>query len=518
MDLTCSFENRSIGRQATPAAVRWLLPDLAGILSILTVFLCLFFFDGTQKLFRDSDTGWHIRTGDAILAGGGLPRTDPYSLLRNGQPWLAWEWGSDLLMGAVHRADGMSGVALLYAVAIGLCTWIWLQIHWAASGNFLIAGAMTTLLLSTANLHWLARPHVFGWLFVLCALWYAESLSERPRLLLAALFSAAWANMHASFFLGPAIALVYCVSHLMRPLIWRLNDEMEWRKARTFAALAAASLIGSFANPYGWNLHWHVISYLRDTELISHIGEFQGFNFHAEGSTQILLCLGIAALGGVLALGQRNLAHFFLAIIFLALALRSARALPLAALLLLPLANGAITLALSEVEGLQYSLQGALTSFLRYSNNLRTIDAGMRGYAMVPIAMLIAFAALHAAGIQARTGFPPDEFPVEAASQIDKLPTSARILAPDKFGGYLIYRFNGSRRVFFDGRSDFYGGTYMNDYIQLIEVRPGWQQLLDRAQFTHALLPNRYSLIPALRQIGWKQIYADGTATLLEKR
>ena len=26
----------------------------------------------------------------------------------------------------------------------------------------------------------------------------------------------------------------------------------------------------------------------------------------------------------------------------------------------------------------------------------------------------------------------------------------------DKFGGYLIYRFEGRRKVFFDGRSDFY--------------------------------------------------------------
>ena len=57
-----------------------------------------------------------------------------------------------------------------------------------------------------------------------------------------------------------------------------------------------------------------------------------------------------------------------------------------------------------------------------------------------------------------RVGFPRDQFPVEAARH---LPPQARLLAPDKFGGYLIYASNGQRKVFFDGRSDFYGVEFM---------------------------------------------------------
>jgi hypothetical protein len=252
--------------------------------------------------------------------------------------------------------------------------------------------------------------------------------------------------------------------------------------------------------------------------MIDRIGEFQSFNFHLEGSAQILLCVGIAALGGVLALGQRNLAHFLLSVAFLALALRSARGLPLVALVLLPLANGAITRALAATEGLQPAVQGALTNFLRYSNNLRSIDSGLGGFTAVPVAILLAFAALHVPAVQARTGFPPEEFPVDASAIVATLPKDIRLLAPDKFGGYLIYRFNGERLVYFDGRSDFYGSGYMKEYLRLVELRPGWQEQLQQARFTHALLPNRYALVPALQQLGWKQIYSDGTATLLEKR
>src|SRR5438270_2418716 len=127
MELTCSIENQGIMQRRTEVAsswLSWLLPDAAVSFALLTVFLCLFLFDGTQKLFRDSDSGWHIRTGEAILSGAGLPRSDSYSLLRNGQPWFAWEWGADVLMGAAHRLDGLSGVALLYGIAIAACTWL----------------------------------------------------------------------------------------------------------------------------------------------------------------------------------------------------------------------------------------------------------------------------------------------------------------------------------------------------------------------------------------------------------
>ncbi len=523
MDLTCSLNGHSVMGHGTPASVSrlsWFLPDAALLISILTLFLCLFFFDGTQKLFRDSDTGWHIRTGEAILSGAGLPRTDPYSLLRNGQPWFAWEWAGDVLMGAAHRLDGLSGVALLYGLAIAVCTWLWFQLHWAAGGNFFVACAMAIPMLSTANLHWLARPHVFSWIFLLAALWFAEktdSYFTAFHAVAVACFAVLWANIHASFFLAPVIALIYSCSHLLRPLIWRLDRQAEWDRAKFFACVAGAAFAGGFLNPYGWQLHRHVLAYLGNSDLIDRIGEFQSFNFHVEGSTQILLCLGIAAMGGVLALGQRNLAHFGVAVLFTGLALRSARGLPLVALLVLPLANAAITRALGSMEGLQPAVQHGISDFLRYSRNLRTLDASLNGIALGPVAVFLAFAALHAPAIQARTGFSPSDFPVAAASAVDKLPAGIRLLAPDKFGGYLIYRFNGARLVFFDGRSDFYGGQYMKDYIRLVEVRPDWQDQLRSGRFTHALLPNQYSLIPALRQLGWKQLYKDGTATLLEK-
>ena len=225
----------------------------------------------------------------------------------------------------------------------------------------------------------------------------------------------------------------------------------------------------------------------------------------------------IAGAGAVAALARGRVAEFLLAALLIATALRSARALPLVALVLLPLANGAITEALREARGLEPRLARALAGFFGYSARLRALDARLDGLALAPLFALAMFALLRTPAIAARTGFPPDQFPVAAAAEVAKLPGSARLLAPDKFGGYLIYRFEGRRKVFFDGRSDLYGAQFLKDYGRMVQVRPGWREQVERFGFTHALLPNDYSLVAALEQAGWRRVYRDRTATLLER-
>ena len=479
----------------------WLVPDLALVAACVTLVYCLFLFQGYRKLFRDSDAGWHIRAGEAILSTGDLPRTDPYSFTRAGQPWFAWEWMADIAAGAVDRAAGLSGVALFYAAAIAAGVWLWFQLQWTLGGDFLLACAMAPLLLSTCNLHWLARPHILSWLFVLAALLYAERARPPFRFRHAveiAIFTGLWANIHASFFFAPLVALVYASGRAIRR-----------RGARWFLWAALTSAIAPLANPYGWHLYAHVFRYLTDSELLSRIGEFQSFDFHAAGAWPIIVTLIVGVAGGTLALAGRRPEHFALAMLITAMALRSARALPLVALLLLPLANAAITGALRRAA--------VLDGFLDYSRRLRAMDARFSGLALVPLVLLASFALLRTPAIQAATGFPPDQFPAAAYCEVARLPVGARLFAPDKFGGYLIYRSQGARKVFFDGRSDLYGAEFLKQYARMVQVRPGWREYWESFHFTHALLPNDYSLIPALEQLGWRPVYHDQTVTLLAR-
>src|SRR3954453_11689453 len=112
MDLTCAIPANSDALTVRRSAlVRRLVPDLALTASLLTLIYCLLLFDGTRQLFRDSDAGWHIRTGESILSGARLPRTNPYSFTKAGEPWFAWEWASDVLSGGAHLLGGPAYVA-----------------------------------------------------------------------------------------------------------------------------------------------------------------------------------------------------------------------------------------------------------------------------------------------------------------------------------------------------------------------------------------------------------------------
>jgi len=134
-------------------------------------------------------------------------------------------------------------------------------------------------------------------------------------------------------------------------------------------------------------------------------------------------------IGGTLALTHRRLHHFVLAVLMTALALRSARALPLAALLLLPIANATIT----NRQPRRPSQVGLPTRpiCVRWIPLQRTGPGSARSAA--------AFALLR----HAPTGFPPDQFPVQAYAQIpadaaSSLPTSSagtdlRSTAPSGF-------------------------------------------------------------------------------------
>jgi len=394
-----------------------------------------------------------------------------------------------------------------------------LNLH--AGGDFLLTGLFAPLMVTTTSLHWLARPHVFGWLFLLGALLYAERREDGfswPQLAIVSGATAIWANLHPSFLLAPVIALSYAASHAIRPVLWPCDDAAEHAKARWFLAAAVAAIAGSLLNPYGWQLHARILSYLSDSRLISHIAEFQSFNFRQAEATGIALTMAVAAGGAVLALTQKQVAHFLIAAGLLWAGLRSARVLPLVALLALPLANAAIAAALREASSLRPQIRRMMDSVLRYSSNLGIIDGRLRGAAFSATAALAILLLMRTPAYSRQIGFPSDQFPVAAAAAVDKLPANARIFAPDSYGGYLIYRFNSARPVYCDGRSDFYGSDFLNDYLILINLQPGWRDVLQSGHFTHALLPAAAPVRAALEHEGWTLLYRDSVAALLEVR
>jgi hypothetical protein len=328
-----------------------------------------------------------------------------------------------------------------------------------------------------------------------------------------ALGSALWSNLHASFFLAPLIAVIYAAGTWLKPIIWETVPDENHRAWKDYILAAIAASAGTLLNPNGWRLHQHVVAYLADSGLLSQISEFQSFNFLEDGAFRVIVVLAICFAGAFAALAVRKPERFLLSLLLIAMALRSVRSLPLAALLVLPLANGSITSVLSSVRGLRPALRHGLDQMLRYGDGLLAIDRRVHGLALVPIVAVLIFTA-----IRTDAGFAATQSPVGASAAVAILPPAARILAPDQFGGYLIYRFAGERRVFVDGRSDFYGKEVLGRYSLLMGVRPGWREEFNRWNFSNALLPPDCALLAALEREGWRELYRDRTAVLLAGR
>ncbi len=499
----------------SPRWRRALLPNLASIAAVTALFCTLFLYHGYRDLFRDTDTGRHIQTGEQILETGRVPYTDGNSFSRPGYPFFDWEWLADVAMAGVQRAAGLSGIALFYGAAFAFCVWLWMSLTWQVNGNVLVAAALLVPMLAGIQLHLLARPHLLSWILLLATVLFFEKLKAplgwRQGLQIF-LLTLVWANLHASFFLAIVIGCIYTFAAFVSPRIWSESRAIAARGAAQATLLAFAA---TFFNPYSWHLYAHLIEFLRDHTLFDSISEYRSYDFHAPGSGFVIGVLACAAAAAALAFTQKKLAAALLCLLFFTQALRTVRMIPLAALVVLPLANGIFSEALRSAAGLRPALSRWRAGLLQFDAQVRQTDSRALGWLPTLLALVLAGLLLRLPAISAQTGFAAELLPDKLARLIDHLPANARLFSTDGLGSYLIYRFGGRRKVFFDGRGDFYGPAFFAQYGQMVQLAPGWKRLWNRWRFSDALLPAGSGLIGELEKQQWTSLYHDARYTLL---
>jgi len=280
---------------------------------------------GIRALLADGDTGWHIRTGELVLATGHAPAIDHFSFTRPNAPWFAWEWGSDVIFAALYRWRGLSAVAVTAGALLALAATVLFSRLLRRGCGLWIALAATLAATSASSVHYLARPHVFSILFYSVALWVIEQ--DRAVWLLVPM-TALWANLHAGFVAWLAtlgLLAVVCAT------------QREWPRVRRYTALGAMCAAASLANPYGWKLHLHVAQYLSSQWIADNVQEFQSPNILSEGMVVFALLL----LGGAAAAGRANRFEAALVLLWGFAAMRSARHIPMFAIVAAPVVASA---------------------------------------------------------------------------------------------------------------------------------------------------------------------------------
>ena len=458
-----------------------------------------------QGLLADGDTGWHIRAGDWILTNGRAPATDLFSFSRPGAPWFAWEWLADAIFALFHGWFGLAGVAGLAAVV--LCFAAALLASWLLrrGAGLWIAAGVAIAVVNASSVHYLARPHIFSLLLFTTALAILDEDRRRQTRWLWTLvpLAALWANLHGGF-----VAWLGTLGFLLGALTAARN----WIALKRYGLLAALSAGATLLNPYGWRLHQHIAGYLRSSWILDNVQEFQSPSIRSESMVifAALLLAGAALASRALARGQ-----WFeggLALIWGMAALRSARHIPLFAVAAAPVLAAECAVWWAAWAG-RSGARSAARIFWELGQEFgrsRRISPWTAGLGALALAFTL--------GQTPIRDFPERRFPTGMVSRHPDQ-VMARLLTSDQWGDYLIFRFFPQQRVFFDGRSDFYGPELGADYRELLTAGPRWAEMMARYRFDAALLPVEWPLARILeRDPDWQLLDRDTVAELLVRK
>jgi hypothetical protein len=501
-------------------AVRLLpsLTDAAFLMPIAFVFLRM---GGATGMLGDGDTGWHLRTGEWIIANGRVPHEDMFSYTRAGQPWFAWEWLWDVLFAWLHQRGGMEAVILASVLVVCTTSVLLFRLTCRKCGNPLLAIALMILVTGGAAIHWLARPHLFTMLFTVIFYSILERVKDgNVRLLwwLPAL-TVLWTNLHGGFFLGIALTGAYAAGEIADAVFTSDASRRQpaLRRGVPYLITAAGCLAATFVNPYFYHLHQHILAYLGDGYMYRNIVEFQSFDFHHPVASYFepMLILGLGA--AVWNLYRRQFGYSILLAGWAHLALVVVRNVPIFMIVAAPLVAEMLQSLLSELptKNLAAWIRQGAVKFEEYAKDFGSTDSIARVHltSAAGIGLLAALFYAPNAPAKCRAEYDAKRYPAKAVEILRQAGSPEVIFTDDEWGGYLIYRLYPSKRVFIDGRSDFYGTPFNEKYQSVMGVRYDWEKSLGQYHVNTILLSPKAALAGALKESRhWRPVYDDGVA------
>ena len=498
-------------RKAGSAHTRW-LPPLAEVVFV-SVLLWVLLGGQASVLLGDGDTGWHIRTGDYIRQERRFPTRDLFSFSRPGAEWFAWEWGSDVLFSLAHRAAGLKGVVLLAGVLIAATSAALFQFLLWRGANVIVAIVVMFAAGSASTIHWLARPHLFTYLLFLVSVWLLEldRRSETKRVWAVAPLAALWTNLHGGFVVLLATLGVYAAGSVLES--WRSPRPRPWRKARRYGWLTAAAAVATLANPYTYHLHAHIWQYLNSSFIRDRVEEFQSPRFRGESMMvfELLLAAGLIAVPAVWRRREYATALLLLGLAHAALA--SVRHVLLYVVAAAPVAAGELTRVIERSRGAWAEAIASLAADYAPAARWR-----LRFPLWAAGSVALAGTLLDSGPTRWRVEFPREKFPQAALAQVEENIVGRRVFTSDQWGDYLIYHHYPGVRVFIDGRSDFYGPSIGQQYLEAQQAHYRWEEIFARYNFETVLVPPEWPLATVLKtHSGWRVEYDDGQAVVLTK-
>jgi hypothetical protein len=398
-------------------------------------------------------------------------------------------------------------------------------------GNVLVSFVITAMAMAGSSLHWLARPHLFTLLFGIIFYSILERAKDaldggnfaRAEHLLWSLpiLSVLWTNLHGGFLLGIILTGCYGAGEVARWVVDPAEDKAAaLRRASRYLLAATGCLLASLVNPYFFELHRHIFFYLQDKFTYEHILEFQSISFHSAMSRVVEATIVLGSIAAFRELLRKQFVYVILFVGWTHLALVSGRNIPIFMLVVTPLIAKCVT------ELMAGAAEAPLAAWMRRAAaGLRTLADDVDKTDRIPRLHLASLAAVGLVTAIVFAPAPPENFrpeydakryPAKALAFLGGAGIHNRIFTDDEWGDFLIYTLYPTR-VYVDGRSDFYGDKFDDEYLDILNVKYDWQKTLAGYAVDTVLLSAHAPLAGAIKESrSWRVVYDDGIAIIFQ--
>ena len=521
-----------------------------------------------ELLLWDGGSCRHIINGLMMVENHQIPVKNYASAIYPEVESVTRSWLADLISGAFYHLAGLNGVVFICSLAIVLgLTWSYQMGR--ARGLGLGSGLiMLSIVMATVGMHWSARSHIYSYLPFLAAYYFVffETKTTWRTAVGLALTILIWANLHGSFMIGLAMIALKAIFDAITLVRNNKDDEnskqliaadqFKWDLITILLAVLTSCL-----NPRFISFYSHVAGYLTNPEILHKTDEWRAFDLFAGiGSFAFLLLLAISLTLIFKTKKFASGAELTLFIVLIFAGFESMRLIPYCALLAMPvvgpawreiawryrddtidghnpqeeanqndagnqaeipkqtgnsLASDPQAPAPAKEDDKTGQDSSAIAKLCRFEQRAQTQESSSLKIALGSMVVSLVMGTIMLLAPWAKINeFDPERIPVNAVAYMRDHHIEGSGFNYDNWGGYLYFTLH--RRVFIDDWADFLPPQFLEDYLDVLMAKPGWQKKFDDRNFQWVLVPNESQLAQLLSSSPqWRIAYKDKTAVLL---
>ena len=467
------------------------------------------------------DFWWYLASGQRILQTGSVPTTDPFSYTATGRPWINHMWATQVLFTLLWERWGRLALIGLKTGTVVATFWVVLATMRARGVHPLMASGVTLLAAWTGAAFWHARPQMFTYLFVAIFAWLLRAGWERRGGTLAFVpaLIVPWVNLHAGFVMAFLMIGIVGFGTAFPLLVDSDRRRAGWRVVGLTACLGISAAAASLLNPFGVRAILFPLEVIRSVPFMTSTIEWFPPNFHHESFRPLELMLLLLFPSFAWGRSRLSAVDVGLVLAFANLALTSVRHVPLFAIVAAP----PLAAALAETMASWRSIDWAPvrdTVRRRLPSLGPALTAPSAPVVAATVLLLTAVSAHWAAMAQVPTNplrldLNEGRYPGRTMAFIRDNRLPAQLFSVYAWGGYELWRLYPEYRIFMDGRTHVYGADVLKDYLDVVNVSPRWQTVLDKWRVQTILALRGSPLTETLQaQGGWRLVFTEREAVV----